>query len=330
MGLAHVRRVPRPHRRHAGTQRGLPRRPLDHPARRDGRARDAGRGDGRRPRRDARAARREPRGGRFGVLVELGPHAQRRGRRHGAVAIRERGRDRRAVRRRQEPPRHHPRVHPVRGHVRGLRAGTAHTHVARGQSSGQLERAVRRQGQRVDHRAQPRGVRLRHRARRPRRRADRALLALSPYLLRQRLPPRHHPGLGEADGATARGEEGDARVARRSRRAARGRAAADNRLQGLQLGRLRDQRDLRRREQAVGRQKRRRDRKGARRRRLRRAVRHRGRRRSDDRFRLSDTSRRRRDLADPHEGLARSPGRGRRERRRRPPRLPRERSTTPP
>ena len=32
--LAHVRRVPRSHRRHAGTERGLPRRPLDDPSRR--------------------------------------------------------------------------------------------------------------------------------------------------------------------------------------------------------------------------------------------------------------------------------------------------------
>ena len=43
--LAHVRRVPRPHRRHAGTERGLPRRALDDSPRRDGRARDEGNRD---------------------------------------------------------------------------------------------------------------------------------------------------------------------------------------------------------------------------------------------------------------------------------------------
>ena len=42
VGLDVVRRVPRPDRRHARAERGLPRRPLDDPARRHGRARDAG------------------------------------------------------------------------------------------------------------------------------------------------------------------------------------------------------------------------------------------------------------------------------------------------
>ena len=100
------------------------------------------------------------------VLVELGPHAQRRGRRHGAVALRERGRDHRALQRRTRSPGHDARVHPVRRPVRGLRTGPADADVARREPPDQLERAVRRQGQRVDHRAQPRGVRLRDRARR--------------------------------------------------------------------------------------------------------------------------------------------------------------------
>ena len=94
-----LRRVPRPHRRHARAERGLPRRPLDDPARRDGRARDAR--ARRRPTTSTamqRAARREPRRGRARLLVELGAHAQRRRRRHGAVALRDRGRDHRAVR----------------------------------------------------------------------------------------------------------------------------------------------------------------------------------------------------------------------------------------
>ncbi len=59
-------------------------------------------------------------------------------------------------------------------------------------------------------------------------------------------------------------------------------------LQGLELGHLRHQRDVRAREQAVGRQVGRRDRQGARRRRVRRAVRHRRRRRPHDRLRLPD------------------------------------------
>ncbi len=72
--------------------------------------------------RHATAARREPRGGRHGLLVELGAHAQRRGRRHGAVAVRERGRDPGAVPRRARAPGHDARVHPVRRSLRGLRA----------------------------------------------------------------------------------------------------------------------------------------------------------------------------------------------------------------
>ena len=68
-----LRRVPRPHRRHARAERRVPRRPLDDPPRRDGRARDAGRGDARRPRRDARAARREPRRRRRSASRRAGP-----------------------------------------------------------------------------------------------------------------------------------------------------------------------------------------------------------------------------------------------------------------
>ncbi len=124
----------------------------------------------------------------------------------------------------KDHPGHDARVHPQRRHVRGVRARPAHADVARREPSGQLERAVRRQGQRGDHRAQPGRVRLRDRARRTRHRVDGAVLAVAPHLFRQRLPARHHPGLGQADGAPARREEGDARVARRSRRAAPGRA----------------------------------------------------------------------------------------------------------
>ena len=62
---------------------------------------DEGRGHRRRARRDASAARRRasPRAA-LGFSSSLGAHAQRRRRRHGAVALRERGRDRRAVQRR--------------------------------------------------------------------------------------------------------------------------------------------------------------------------------------------------------------------------------------
>ncbi len=66
----------------------------------------------------------------------------------------------------KRPPGHDARVHPERRHVRGVRARPAHAHVAGREPTGQLERAVRRQGQRGDHRAQPRRVRLRDRARR--------------------------------------------------------------------------------------------------------------------------------------------------------------------
>ena len=97
VGLEVVRRVPRPDRRHAGAQRRLPRRALDDPPGRDGRAGDAGPGHRRRPGGDGAAARGEPGRGRARLLVVVGAHAQRCRRRHGAVALRDRGRADRAV-----------------------------------------------------------------------------------------------------------------------------------------------------------------------------------------------------------------------------------------
>ena len=125
-----------------------------------------GRGDRRRPRGDASAARREPGRGRPRLLVVVGAHAQRRRGRHGAVALRDRGRDSLALCSVvSRAPGHDARVHPVRRPVRGLRRRPDDADVARGEPAAQLERAVRRQGQRGDGRAQPR--------RRPTTRAER-------------------------------------------------------------------------------------------------------------------------------------------------------------
>ena len=147
----------------------------------------------------ARAARAEPRGGRARLLVVVGAHAQRRRRRHGAVALRDRGRDRRAVPGRRASTRDHARVHPVRRQVRGLRRRPDGAHVARGEPAAQLERAVRvgRATRRWPSTTSPASdYAAAHGGRvlaltMP----DRAVAA---DLLRQRLPPRHDPGLGRS------------------------------------------------------------------------------------------------------------------------------------
>ena len=87
--LAHLRRVPRPHRARRGRrERGLPRRPLRDPSRGDGRGREhAARPS---PTSSRRCSHCSPvaRRRRARLLVVVGNHAQRRRRRAGAVAPR--------------------------------------------------------------------------------------------------------------------------------------------------------------------------------------------------------------------------------------------------
>ena len=119
-----------------------------------------------------RAARREPRRGRHGLLVELGAHAQRRRGRHGAVALR----DEDEILALCRVVREHPGTTLEFIPCVGLFEDYAPDLMTR------MSLAANRpinwnvlfvgKGSERDHRAQPRRVRLRDRARRPRARAD--------------------------------------------------------------------------------------------------------------------------------------------------------------
>ena len=212
-----------------------------------------GRGDRRRARGDGAAARREPRRGRPGLLVVVGAHAQRRRRRHGAVAVRDRRRAHRAVPR---SCRDHPGTTlefiPCVGQFEDYAPDLMTRMSLAANRPLNWNVLFVSAGQRSDGRAQPRGVRLRGRARRPGARADDARRAVAAHLLRQRLPARHDPRLAEADGAAARREEGDARERRRAARRCVEAAGGGNRARRhRELADLRDQRDVRAREQAV-------------------------------------------------------------------------------
>ena len=162
VGLEDVRRVPRPHRRHARAERRLPRRPLDDPARRHGRATRPGRR--RRPTTSRRWSSCSPR-----ASPPAASGSRRRGRRTHNDAEGD-----------MVPSRYatedelialckvvsgHPGTTlefiPCVGPVRGLRSRSDDAHVARREPPAELERAVRVGRQRSDGRAQPRGVRLR-------------------------------------------------------------------------------------------------------------------------------------------------------------------------
>ena len=256
VGLDVVRRLPRPHRRHARTQRGLPRRALDDAPRRHGRARrrkGAATADdlaamervlGAEPARRARSASR--RRGRARTTTPKATWCRR--------ATRPRTSSSRCAGSCRDHPGTTLEFIPCIGQFEDYAAGPDGAHVARGEPAAELERPVR-VGQGNDAMAEHNlaGVRLRSRARRARVLAltmpDRAVAA---HLLRQRLPARHDPGLAEADGAPPRREEGDARERRRpAARCARRPAAGDGSRRDRQLGHLRDQRDVRAREQAV-------------------------------------------------------------------------------
>ena len=222
-------------------------------------------------------------------------------------------------------PRHDARVHPGRRPVRRLRRRPDDAHVARRRPAAELERAVRRQpatSTMVEHNlaasdyAAERGGRVlaltMPDAPSPRICFDSGfLLDTIPGWQKPMALPHDEKKqmLATAEGRAALDGRGSAGQGPRRRR---------------QLGQLRDRRDVRAGEQAV---------RGPDRRRLAReqdrdpfdvALRHRRRRRLDDRPRLRARARARRRLGSARESVARLARRRRCVRRRRPPRLPRD------
>ena len=305
-------------------ERGLPRRPLDDPARRHGRPGDEGRSDRRRSRGDATAARREPRRRRHGFLVELGAHAQRRRRRHGAVALRERRRNpRRSAASCASTRARRSSSFPCVGLFEDFAADllTRMSLAANRPINWNVLFVSKGNEDMVEHNlaasdyATERGGRV---------------VALTVPAARRRVSAStvascstRFPGWEKPMSLPHDEKKAMLASRRRPRCAARAGVATVARVHALELGHLRHQRDVRAREQEVGRQVGRRDREGTRRRRVRCPARHRGCRRSHDRLRVSRATRRRRHLGGTHQGVARQPRSHRRERRGRAPRLPR-------
>ena len=133
MGLADVRRVPRPSRRHARRQRRVPRGPLGAAAGRDGRGRDRDEASTEQLEPDADAARRVARRRRPRLLVVAGAHPQRRRRRSPCPSRFATARSSSLCRPgRARPPRHDAGVHPGRRRLRGPPRRAHGRHVARG------------------------------------------------------------------------------------------------------------------------------------------------------------------------------------------------------
>ncbi len=171
LGLAGLRRVPRPARRQHRGQCRLPRRALDAPPGRDGRRRDERGGDARATRRDGRssctsASRRVRSASRRRWAKGTSTARAIRSRRVSAGVRRVRRARGSAAR----PPGHHARVHPDRRSHRARAHGADGRHVAGRRPCAQLEPARQPRGHR-DLRRAAAGLRRRRRARRARGRA---------------------------------------------------------------------------------------------------------------------------------------------------------------
>jgi len=230
--------IPREDRRDARAERRLPRRPLDDPARRHGRTRDqkveATAGDlaAMQQLLDASLA-----AGGMGFSSSWARYPQRRRRRHGSVPLRERGRDPRDVRVVREHPGTTLEFIPCVGLFEDFAPDLLTIMSLAANRSDQLERAC---SSARAARRRPNTTWRRHDY--ATERGARVLALTVPFtavaadLLRQWLPPRHDPGLAEADGAPPRREEGNARVRRRPEGARGSRAATDDRVSRCRTG----------------------------------------------------------------------------------------------
>ena len=225
MGLALDRRVPRPPRRNADAQRGVPRRSLRHPAGRDEGSGNRARRHGRRDRRHATAAPGGPCRRRHGVLLHMVDVAQRPHRHPRSIASRHSRGSPRAVQRGEGPSRHHARIHPPGGTVqrRDLRADGRHERGC--EPSAELEPAGGASAELGTRAAPAQRWRRRRGQRRTCARPDPARHVPSAAQPAQRFRARHPARLGQADGPAPGREAGDA--ARSGRSQGDGRHRAD-------------------------------------------------------------------------------------------------------